>query len=110
MEMGNSFYLHTGVNKQIEFEPQKQELAKTISNFLINSSNLCFKKCINPRDIVYSTEEDKCVTNCLTNYIELNSYAFLKFSRLNKLDRKAYSNMAKDYGDLYENLEILKNK
>lgn len=85
-----------------ELKHQKQEAAKSIGEFLISMTNICFDRCIDTNKIQLSSIESSCINNCFLNYNKFNLIAYEKFYDLHF---SKSTERADDYGDYFELLE-----
>lgn len=87
-------------------EKDKQEdaklsiMSKMLSSYVSKSSFICYNKCIDSNNIMFTKYERNCVVACVNNLYYLNEYMFLKFGKLIDDNFKASSAKANNISDL----------
>ena len=75
-------------------------LSKLLSSYVSNTSNICYGKCIDSNNVIFSNYEKECIKSCVNNMHYMNEYMFNKFSNIIENDDKVKSVNAKNYSDL----------
>jgi hypothetical protein len=85
---------------------QKAEACKSVGDYLVSVTNLCFDKCIKTDSMIFSKKEEKCVEEFFHKFSEAHHYAYKKFNYINYItENSTFFEKANDYGDYFGLLE-----